>query len=218
MFWNGLHMVTTAICSVHLRRPTKTKVLVLEGDTCLHPHQPFFVELTLHLQFVSRLGLGRQLYKRMVSPAWYTTTNLPKIALLKGGWCIYCMFCSDLPHYVQKFHASWVDKHATKQKRWPRTCFGKLAEPPVMFHAFQGNLQKDPTIISKMTLCRVCPVGASPPGSAAAAWSYTLFLVVPLGLSPRGLHHEKAGDDPCFVHELWVSWNRPRFVGIRPGF
>ena len=56
-------MVTTAICSVHLRRPTKTKVLVLEGDTCLHPHQPFFVELTLHLQFVSRLGLGRQIYK-----------------------------------------------------------------------------------------------------------------------------------------------------------
>jgi hypothetical protein len=46
----------------------------------------------------------------------------------------------------------------------------------------------------------------------------TLFLVVPLKLSPRGLHHEKAGDDPCFVHELWVSWNRPRFVGIRPGF
>ena len=153
----------------------------------------------------------------LVSPVWYTTTHLPKIALLKGGWCIYCMFCPDLPHYVQKFHASRVDKHATEQTL-TQDLFWETGRTSGDVPCISGQSAER----SQQSSAKWPSVGFAPrvrlrrvPRPRHGA---TLFLVVPLKLSPRGLHHEKAGDDPCFVHELWVSWNRPRFVGIRPGF
>ena len=92
------------------RKPTDlhTEVLVLEGHTCLHPNQPFFIKLTLHLPW----ALGDDWMNDMSGKSsCLINHNLFTQHHRLEEWVVRLlhMFRCDLP--ILKLHDSW-DKHA----------------------------------------------------------------------------------------------------------